>query len=222
MSLSKEDRCMIQYLKDSKVLHRITSTTNHSANTAAGYPSRHVMPGTDGMGLAIDSAGPTSSRDSKALGDIFWAFMKVEKQLHELIYAGPQTSFNIKAGKRVAKYAQSGHHDHVHTAVNKGVFIVWPHLSPQEKTLRIPNAVPGGFAILANDDLVITSKDGAIYHFDADGVHDEIGYQGGYNAHPALWGGSSPTTNRECIGVYAQGNGYVQVFDDGARYHWGV
>lgn len=138
MGLSREDRCMIQYLKDSGVPHRITSTTNHSAKTRAGYPSRHVMEGTGGMGLAIDAAGPTASRDSKVLGDIFWAFMKVEKQLHELIYAGPQTTFNIKRGKRVPKYAQSGHHDHVHIAVNKGTFIVWPHAvsppkPPEEK-----------------------------------------------------------------------------------------
>lgn len=220
MGLSREDRCMIQYLKDSGVPHRITSTTNHSKRTKAGFPSRHVMRGTDGIGLAIDSAGPTASRDSKVLGDIFWAFMKVEKQLHELIYAGPQTEFNIKRGKRVPKYAQSGHHDHNHTAVNKGTFIVWPHLPPEKKMTRLPDAV--GFAIMANDDLVITTRDGAIYHYDADGIHDEVGYKSAYNAHPELWGGPSPTTNRECIGIYAQGSGYVQVFDTGERYRWGV
>lgn len=103
--------------------------------------------------------------------------------------------------------------------------------TPKELMMNVPFAV--GFAVMENDDLVITDKDGAIYHFDADNTVDAIEYSSAYNANPSLWGGPIPTTHRECIGVYpisregkALANGapgaigYCQVFTDGSRYRW--
>lgn len=129
-ALSREDRALIAYIGASGVPHRVTTTTNHSQLTNAGYKSRHVMVGTDGMGLAIDVAGPTAGRDTSALRAIFDAFLRVEHELHELIYAG--APFNIKNGRRVAPYAVRDHHDHVHVSVDRGVFVAWPAPQPEE------------------------------------------------------------------------------------------
>lgn len=94
---------------------------------------------------------------------------------------------------------------------------------------RIPDACQQ-FAVLHNDDLVITTKQGHIYHYDADGVErggDDPSYVDAYVNHPQLH------TGAECLGVYAIGRdrkcranghpeamGYCQVLDDGNRYHW--
>lgn len=129
--VSLEGRYIIQYLRDSAVSGTITCTTNHSLTTSAGFVSLHVKEGTNGMGLAVDIAGISGGRDTQSHADIFNAFLRVETQLHELIYAGPQVSFNIKRGKRVAKYATQTHHDHVHIAVAKGTLIKWP--TPTQK-----------------------------------------------------------------------------------------
>lgn len=99
------------------VAMKVTSTLRPGAVTAAGGRSFH------GLGLAVDFAGLQPSWDSEALADIFHAFLPVEKHLAELIYAGDQVAFNIKNGRRVGKYAQSIHHNHVHVAVPKGVLL---------------------------------------------------------------------------------------------------
>ena len=108
---------IIAYASQTGVPFKVTSTFRPGAVTAAGNPSRH------GRRLAVDFAGPAPSIDSEALAVIFRAFLPVEHKLNELIYAGPQTGFNIKAGKRVGKYAQSIHHNHVHVAVDPGVVL---------------------------------------------------------------------------------------------------
>lgn len=126
--ISDEDRAMIQFLRDSGVDCRITCTTNHSELSLAGYRSRHVWQGTNGKGLGIDSTGPRKSIEPDAHLEVFNAFLKVEKQLHELIYA--YAPFNIRDGKRVKPYAVLSHKDHVHTSVDKGTFIKWPYQLP--------------------------------------------------------------------------------------------
>lgn len=85
---------------------------------------------------------------------------------------------------------------------------------PQEvRMARIPNVV--GFCITGAGNLIITTGDGAVYAFNRAGGTDNAGYIDAYNRHPELGG---PV--RGCIGVYAEGDDYTQVFDDGARYTW--
>lgn len=117
LDCSLEVQGIITYAEATGVPFRVTSTWRPGAVTAAGNPSRH------GRKLAVDFAGPRPGRDSDDLAVIFKAFLPVERKLNELIYAGPQTTFNIKAGKRVGKYAQALHHDHVHVAVDPGVVL---------------------------------------------------------------------------------------------------
>lgn len=117
MSFSPEIDGIVAYLRETGVPHRVTSTVRLNALTAAGNVSRHAR------GLAVDFAGVRPSRDSDELADIFDAFLPVERVLAELIYSGPQVTFNIKHGQRVQKYAQNIHHDHVHVAVDPGVIL---------------------------------------------------------------------------------------------------
>lgn len=102
------------YVKATGVPHRVTSVMGgqHSAN------SRHYR------GLAVDLAGPVPSRNSPELLAIFKAFEPVEHMLYELIYSGAR--YSIKAGKRVPRYAVSGHWDHVHVSVDPNVIVPLP------------------------------------------------------------------------------------------------
>jgi hypothetical protein len=139
--VSREVRSLVRYLELSGVPHRVTTTTNHTTLTTAGNPSRHVAPGSDGLGLAIDIAGPTAGRDTEALAAIYRVLAVEAHALHELIYAGPQVTTNIKNGKVVAKYAQADHHNHVHVSVDKGVLLVppapIPPAQPSSRTLNV-------------------------------------------------------------------------------------
>ncbi len=99
---------LIGVVKSCGAPHRVTSTYR------AGDPGFH------GQRRAVDFAGPRPSRDSPELARIFGCFGSIEAQLRELIYAGPQVSYNIKNGRRVGKYAQADHHDHVHAALAAG------------------------------------------------------------------------------------------------------
>jgi hypothetical protein len=111
---SKEVESIISYLGTTGVCFKVTSTIRPGAVTIAGKASFHSI------GTACDCAGGQPSLDSEALATIFRAFEPVEAQLAELIYAGPQVSYNIKNGRRVPKYCESIHHDHVHVALQKG------------------------------------------------------------------------------------------------------
>jgi len=122
---SKEVAHMRAYVVASGVPHRVTSTVRSK------LPSRHAQQGTDGQGLAVDFAGPRPSRNSPELLAIFNAFVPVEHQLYELIYSG--AGYSIKNGKRVARYAIADHWDHVHVAVNRGVFIQYPGVAQPDE-----------------------------------------------------------------------------------------
>lgn len=114
---SPEVEAIIAYGTSTGVPMKVTSTLRPGAITAAGHRSLH------GQGLAVDYAAAHPGWDTDELADIFHVFLPVEKHLAELIYAGPQVSFNIKDGRRVGKYAQHIHHNHVHVGVRKGVLL---------------------------------------------------------------------------------------------------
>jgi hypothetical protein len=133
---SPEVEGIVGLMQTTGVPFRVTSTFRPGARTAAGNPSRH------GRKLAVDFGGPAPGRDNQALADIFRAFLVVEAHLNELIYAGPQVTYNIKAGRRVNKYAQAVHHDHVHVAVDPGM----------DLRLLAPKAAPMSTETIADTD----------------------------------------------------------------------
>lgn len=172
--MSAETAALVRYMVDSGVPHRVTSVVRPGAVTAAGYPSRHAV------GLAVDFAGVRGGRDTDELAAIFNALAKVHTQLHELIYAGPQVSANVKAGRWVPKYAQAGHHDHVHVSVDRGVIVRWvgppAHAKEEEAAVAAPppdnpdiqnvySDVAGIAGTPTGRGYWIVTKDGAVYTF---------------------------------------------------------
>lgn len=169
---SPEVEAIIAYGLSTGVPMTVQSTLRPGAVTISGNRSFHAL------GLAVDLAGLSPSWDSPALTDIFHAFLAVEKHLAELIYAGPQVAFNIKAGRRVGKYAQSIHHNHVHVAVRPGVLLdrLVPTFTPDSVIEQAPPAadvrertdmavaitVPrpqGGYVVLQ-------TRDGGVFTYD--------------------------------------------------------
>lgn len=133
--LSLEVRSLLAYvehLRSKGMDVVVTSTTDHAVRSLSGYLSRHRVRGTSGLGLAIDCRLRTRGNDIHR--EVFDAFVPMERQLYELIYAG--APFNIKAGRRVPPYAVSSHRDHVHVSVNTGTMV---HVTPQEVAVRFPN-----------------------------------------------------------------------------------
>ena len=105
-----------------------TCTTDHPKLTNSGNVSRHRMPGTGGEGLAIDARLRQRGSTPDLHRAVFDAFLRVEGQLHELIYGF--APFNIKAGRRVLPFAVSDHRDHVHISVDRGVRLAFRTSNP--------------------------------------------------------------------------------------------
>lgn len=171
---SREVEGIIAFGMSTGVPMVVTSTLRPGAITISGNVSLHSA------GLAVDFAGPAPSLDSDSLASIFHAFLPVEKHLAELIYAGPQVGFNIKNGRRVGKYAQSIHHNHVHVGVRSGVLLdrEIPTFTPDTLVEQAPTpaevnertdmaagiVVPraqGGYAVLQTRDGGVFTYDGA-------------------------------------------------------------
>jgi hypothetical protein len=168
--ISQEDWGIINYVRSSGLSHVITCTTNHTLYVAGTTTvSRHRMNGTSGLGLAVDVGGHPPN--SNGLAAIFNAFLKVETQLYELIYAGPQVSFNIKAGKRVNKYSQVAHDNHVHISVKRGVILKWPgQITPQKITSYYLDGLMEGKKVKVTSIGVSTDSSGNGYSDSGIGV----------------------------------------------------
>lgn len=175
---------IIAYVQATGVPHRVTSTIRPAGTqTAAGNTSCHAAD--NARCDAIDLAGPGYGRDTAELAAIFWAFEPVFDQMHELIYAGPQTTFNIKAGKKVAKYAQSGHHDHVHASILATTTLRMPQPKPTpEPPKPTPISMEDDMPTVTAQDMVINpTKPAQGYVLDAHGGIHPIG------GAPAVTGG---------------------------------
>lgn len=213
--MSAETAALVRYMVDSGVPHRVTSVLRPNAITKAGYPSRHAV------GLAVDFCGPRPGRDTAELAEIFLALARVAHQLHELIYAGPQVSKNVKAGKWVPKYAVSGHHDHVHVSVARGVIVKWPGptLAQQRAAPQPPKVAP-----MYNPPITVTGKVVATLPAPGGGVWmlTDIGAiyawhcddKGSPNRHPEYW------DRRVAARLEPHGTGYAVVDSDGNRYEY--
>lgn len=136
MSSTPEIRAILLYLASKGVPHRVTSTIRPGAFTTAGFRSRHAD------GLAVDFGQPLApARNTPELLAIFKAFEPVEHLLHELIYSG--STYSIKAGNRVPRYAIADHFDHVHISVDRGVLlpVPQPEVTMPADDPNVPNLV---------------------------------------------------------------------------------
>jgi hypothetical protein len=108
-------KAILAYMNSTGVPYRASSTVRPGSITSAGRTSYHALARAVDL---VEKLGP--SVDSPGLARIFKAFGPVESIMSELIYAGPQVGYNIKNGRRVGKYAQKDHHNHVHAALFNG------------------------------------------------------------------------------------------------------
>ncbi len=204
LAVSEEDRGLIDYLQ--YVDGIVTSTTNHSLFSLRGFISNHRKPGTNGIGLAIDIAGLRGGRDTVEHATIFHAFRPVEHLLHELIYAGPQVTYNIKAGARVGKYAQASHHDHVHAAVPRGTILYKKELGP----MGFPNAIHA--CLCPTGGTWTVGTDGGV--FPSGGAP----FLGSYPGLPP----AARQGTRRFLAIEATMTGYAIIADDGNAYRFPV
>jgi len=171
LDCSPEVESIVAYLKASGVTFRITDTLRPGAE-----PSYHAY------GLACDVTYLRPTWDSEELARIFRAFEPVEGRLAELIYAGPQVSYNIKHGKRVPQYSRDLHHNHVHVAVRRGVL-----LHPQDRA-PAPESNERASEEEANQDMAepmdaMCSPEGGVWVVTKDGgvrAYDGAPYYGSY------------------------------------------
>lgn len=117
LTCSAEVAGIIAFFAASGVPGRVTSTARPGAMTRAGRLSRHSRM------LAVDFAGPAPGLDTDAMAAIFEVFAPIAGSLNELIYAGPQATRNVNAGRWVRRYAEAHHHNHVHVAVDPDVIL---------------------------------------------------------------------------------------------------
>ena len=215
---SPEVEAIIAFGTSTGVPMKVTSTIRPGAITQAGNRSFHSM------GLAVDWAGPEPSWDSQALAAIFHAFLPVEKHLAELIYAGPQVAFNIKHGRRVGKYAQAIHHNHVHIAVNRGVFLdrLVPTFLPDTIIEEAPAdeernedmADPVGALCAPNGGVWVATRDGGVR------AYRNAPFWGSYPGLPA----EARQGTRTFVDISERDDGaegYMLHASDGALYRFG-
>lgn len=151
---SDEVRGIIAAVRASGVPHRVTDV----AGAGHARHSYHYRLGGNGVGLAVDFAGPVPSRDSDALAAVYEALERYGPLCAELIYSGPGGGY-WKAGQRVPPYAAAQHHDHVHVAVPVGTILHAP--------------IPDREVIIVPDDPNLPNIEGPLtFHplFGADGV----------------------------------------------------
>lgn len=122
---------LIQYLEDTGLAHRITSTTG--GGHASG--SYHYA------GQAIDAADIIPSANTPELVAIQHSWLAVEHQLAELI--GPDPDACVKNGKRYRYGADTmaDHGDHIHTASTVKVTHPEPASDERKKAALIVTAL---------------------------------------------------------------------------------
>lgn len=108
----------------------VSSTLRAGAITLTGNLSNHALALAVDLTAAHANGAPWPTIDSPELLRIFKAFQPVAAHLAELIYCGPGASLDndtapecVKHGRLVPPYACSIHHNHVHVAVARGVYL---------------------------------------------------------------------------------------------------
>lgn len=166
--MSRETDALVAYMKASNVPHRVTSTTQRCPKTG----TYHCFQGTGGIGLAADFAGPVASWDSPALRAIYQVLELLGPQCAELIYSGPGGGF-WKNGQKVGPYAVAAHHNHVHVAVRKGVFVESPTME-SDMPVQVIAPIVAFHPTPSGQGYWVVTADGGIFSFGDAGYHDRV------------------------------------------------
>lgn len=217
---SPEVEACIAYLNSTGIPHILTSTIRPGAITNAGNLSLHAV------GLACDFAGPHPTVDSEDLARVFHAFTPVESTLAELIYAGPQVSYNIKNGRRVGKYAQDIHHNHVHVGLHRGQLLNFT--APLVTVEVVPGPAPDNHEEepLADPVDALDAGNGGVWVLTKDG--GVRAYKGAPFKPPGSYPGLRPEDRQgervfDSITPRDDGvEGYMLHATDGSLYRFGI
>lgn len=125
--ISKEDWALIRVVQSLGGI--VTSTTDHPTFAKSGNPSRHRMPGTDGLGLAVDAKDADTATPAGLLRLYNAVTERYGPLLHEAICAHAPT--RIKGGREIPwtlatkaeRELYADHKNHCHFSVNKGVIL---------------------------------------------------------------------------------------------------
>lgn len=143
---------------------KVTDVSTPGVHAAGSY---HYAQGTDGLGLAVDLAGETPSRNSPELTRIYLALEPMGPMFAELIYAG----FQWKNGRQVRPYDHADNVNiHVHVAVPKGFRYAGPPIqeAPQVPDASIPQSqakIVAAFPTPTGLGYTIITADGAVFCF---------------------------------------------------------
>lgn len=218
MITSKELTMMRQYLRGTGIPHRETSGIRVPM---PGKITRHSFPGTNGIGLAQDAAGPKPGRDTPELLRIFNELWKIRGSLRELYLSHPQVTHMVRQGalvprSRIPRSILDAHHDHVHWSVEKGTFLVYrPTLEEASEMIGKP-----AVSIIMHPKgkgYWVVAADGGVFPFFGEAVND---------AEDSKWFfGSLGDTKLNAPIVDAEaspsGKGYLLVSEDGGVFAFG-
>jgi hypothetical protein len=180
LKCSREVEGIIEYAaKTVRIPHYVSSTCRPGAITLSGKISNHSK------GRAVDftaahtdgQAKPT--KNSPELLTIFDAFLPVAAYLNELIYCGPSVVYCVKRGKFVPPYACAIHHDHVHAAVEGGIWlpdyltkprefaVIGDPVTPKEVNERTDMAAAIVVPRMQSGYAILQTRDGGVFCYDA-------------------------------------------------------
>lgn len=177
---SREIEGIIEYATQTvSIPFYVSSTYRPDAITLSGNLSNHALRRAVDFTAAHTDGTPKATIDSSELFIIYEAFLLVAADLNELIHCGPNAKNGVKHRKLVPPYACSIHHNHVHVAVDTGIYLpeylTKPRASaptgnpvtPQEVKERtdMPTAVmasrmQGGYALLQ-------TRDGGVFNYNS-------------------------------------------------------
>lgn len=158
---SDEVRALKLYANTCGTFMRVTSTNGGTPGITHALHSWHYAPGTNGVGLAVDFAGPVPSHDDESLRRVYEALTPLIPYTHELFYSGPGGGFWVEGVRRpVSALVAAEHHDHVHIAVKIG--FAW---SPVLKETLMNNDLVTFIPTPSGQGYWILAADGAVYAF---------------------------------------------------------
>lgn len=170
---SREVQSIIDFVEACNIQYRVTDTTG--PGHAQG--SYHYAAGTGGQGLAVDFGGATpgvTPVTEVQMAAIYRNLLDVSHDLAELIYSGAGISVAVKDGRAVdgrtfyGPVTWAAHRNHVHVAVERGVFLSHPGgtLSADDPNRPNVNApIVGIAATPTGKGYWLVSADGGVFAF---------------------------------------------------------
>jgi len=233
--VTKETDCVIAAIGATDIEHAVTDINTPGAHNAHGnhyatdctpqLPAQPLDKSNGKTGRAVDFAhvkgdGKSDTPELLAIYNFFDQNYAQKSLLNELYYSGPGADHCVFRGKRqlwsdIPKTAFDGiapiHHNHVHVAVSKNVFLVPVDNPEEDDDMPKPNTrvdacrAPGGGVWVLTYDGGVENRGGAPF----------------WGSYPGLTDARTQG-DRNFIAIEAEGDGYTIISDDnnGSSYHF--